>query len=1022
MKTKRFLLVILCSLSLALPSAGQGRPNTISAAKPITTASLNGRTFSISPVPVKDIVIAVTDIHLNKVYDMALSGQDGYYRFSGLPAGEPLHVYAWDNSGSQFLKEDILLHNGEDQKKNLYLTLSSQVGSVVTAPGTAGEDREIIEQVDFLFHHKPTTPVHIHDPWAEGIPFATETFGILKRDIEGVEYPNDNGLILKTWAPFNISIARAIFRMTFGSPSSLADYGTRKETYKKALYELAWQDDFDILNFMDENNGTTSLKSVEQAVAYLNALRAGGHFSLAGSQALQGFSNFGSLMKSGSDANFEQMVNILNQKPAYSGMQNFGEYLSVLSTIVNTIQISDAAVKTFYAPSLIEAAQYDLARLRLERLAQYRLIDDVAYEKALEEVLGSYETLPSTYWEKVGEQIRRNHADIDRGLISMVDLSGNILSLGSYSGGPWIGAIVFAVERVKGIHDWNQEFRKKTCMANIYGNLLEVTNQNSWLFRDLIEYAEYNYYSTFAKCMNHLELRVLNLVRPDQKELKIVVEKSRDDLLEKIMASRIAWYEATFPKQNTHTPVVVGLILDSSGSMADSDPNNIRVTATQKIAELMKGSEKVFVIDFDNVSRWINGDNFENWDREKLKQEIATIDASGGTEISSGILKLQEVLEKNVTGKYQAGVLMLSDGRSDYHGEAQWFADQGIPIYTVSYKELADQSLLSRIAAETGGSYTAANDENDVVKAFQSFYDGLFGNDRYITCSDQVKSGHISDLCSFYVDPNSEELIGNLNWTSGRFDLTLTAPSGQQYPGSAASAQVIRGPGYTILRIPRPEEGSWQASAKNTGQGLSEAQFVFQVSGKSALKLSLSKNSTDQMLSYTLEDPTGQLDLKNLNPSLTVSTPDDQLFDISKSYSSGSFRFIPVQGPGTYKINMNFTGNLVSGKTIQRDFEVSEYVGNYVPSYISNLTSTGGNFYKAPLGKDAGNYVGMRCYLYGPEGSRDNPKAIGMVTMVTGNECYIDIVKEVSFEPVTPTDIIELDKVQWQNDKIIKIK
>lgn len=1010
------IVIFLCPVSKTL----SGQAKIIHAAKPVTAAAVNGKVNvyeyrSQASKPVAKASVAAVSITLDKVYEITETDKQGDYFLKDLPAGIPVKIFAWNLSITGHLGSDeINLKEGEVYTKDFYLANNQSTFTDAVKRESAGK----IEQIEYLVQGRSKNISGINDPYGSGVQIETGHFNRLKSDLQEVDFKNDNGAMMTMWAPYNIKSDQILFNRIFNQGvNGLMNYSSRKSAYKQALYEIAWQDGMEVLNFMEAVNGETSLKTLEQAVEYLNTFTRAGSFTVSAGKIIQMIRNLRTLEAAGSAAEFNNIVQNLGNTSLANGMKHFNNYLSVLSAGVNLLQIGDAAWHTFYAPTLLQAVQFDLASLRMKYLAQYDIIDDIAYIKALDEIIQSYETIPDDYWEKVGDYIRRNKSKIEQGLVSIADLGANMLALSGSLAGPWTEAIIFAYNKIRSIQDWNDDFRKMVCAANIYRTYLDVADIKSWISRDIIEYSEYSYYNCFVQNLSHLDMKTWEILKRGQKELRLYMEDEEDYLLNAITEARTEWFVNTFPEKSSFSDIVIGLILDSSGSMKASDPNNIRINASQGIVDILNGTEKLFVIDFDENAKWLNRGNYENWDGVKLKNDISRIDANGGTNISEGLKGLQQAVESTVTGDYKAGVLLLSDGKSAYPGNISWFINNNIPIYTVSYKQMADAALLSKIAGETGGMYISANNEADVVKAFQLFYNDLFGNNKIVSCSDRVIAGQSADLCSFYVDPGSSELIGTLNWNNGNVKLSMRSPGGKEYSESNTPGQFIQGDKYSIIRISSPEEGHWTAKALNPGRGDSFAEFLFEVSGSSPLRLQLEKDNMNGFISYTLKDPSGQLDINSLSPSITLETPKQDIHDISGSYQNGTFRYLPDQGKGTYKVNMSFIAKLKSGQQIQRNFLLSDYVGNYIPPYISQPSGKEGDLLRVPIGSDAGNYVGMKCFIYEQGKSRSEPKAIGMVTLVTDKECFIDIIQYINYESITTSDIVEFDRLQWQHDE-----
>jgi uncharacterized protein YegL len=115
----------------------------------------------------------------------------------------------------------------------------------------------------------------------------------------------------------------------------------------------------------------------------------------------------------------------------------------------------------------------------------------------------------------------------------------------------------------------------------------------------------------------------------------------------------------------------IGIVIDSSGSMVDTDPNNLRIVAGEAIASslITKAAagpnghpDLVTVIDFDDSVRVVYplGD--------PASVSFAGIDSSGGTYIAIGVQAAIDQITQN-TGDVVAhvsGIVVFTDGEDSY--------------------------------------------------------------------------------------------------------------------------------------------------------------------------------------------------------------------------------------------------------------------------------------------------------------------------------------------------------------------
>ncbi len=154
-------------------------------------------------------------------------------------------------------------------------------------------------------------------------------------------------------------------------------------------------------------------------------------------------------------------------------------------------------------------------------------------------------------------------------------------------------------------------------------------------------------------------------------------------------------------------------IIDSSGSMVTSDPSNLRLEATKKYVDSMREPDRGAVVDFDDTAGLApkgSGDHLSS-DYAKIKQNIDSIDSSGGTDVGAGL----EVANSELIGYGNPSRLwieiLLTDGNEPdtYYPstsmQVQNATDAGIMIFTIGLGPDANTALLGEIANRTGGEY-----------------------------------------------------------------------------------------------------------------------------------------------------------------------------------------------------------------------------------------------------------------------------------------------------------------------------
>lgn len=256
--------------------------------------------------------------------------------------------------------------------------------------------------------------------------------------------------------------------------------------------------------------------------------------------------------------------------------------------------------------------------------------------------------------------------------------------------------------------------------------------------------------------------------------------------------------------------VSTALIIDSSGSMTSSDPQNRRIDGGHAYVNAVPADDEIGVVDFDSAARVLSeavrvGDN-----RSSLRDAISTINSSGGTNLGAGLSTGCGVLER-AAGATRAA-LFLTDGFGSYSGQAQCFADQGWKVFTFGLGSGSDTATLQQIAAQTGGDHTQLDSATNMVCEFQQVRARIAGEpgqsceptgtieqDQVISFLQEVLAG----LASFTFTNT---------WLGSDIEMTLTTPSGRVIDRNSIESdlQIAVGSSFETITINNPEPGTWQ--------------------------------------------------------------------------------------------------------------------------------------------------------------------------------------------------------------------
>ncbi|GAA0310360.1 putative repeat protein (TIGR01451 family) [Gracilibacillus halotolerans] len=215
-------------------------------------------------------------------------------------------------------------------------------------------------------------------------------------------------------------------------------------------------------------------------------------------------------------------------------------------------------------------------------------------------------------------------------------------------------------------------------------------------------------------------------------------------------------------------PLDLVMVIDSSGSMVDNDPDDYRLTAAQQVVDSLQSGDQLSVIGPDRGAVV----DFDFWavllqelteDKDALKDAISEIDSFGGTSISNGVRVALNELDNNGREDSIQTILLLTDGQGSYSQTLTNRAiESGIKIFTVGLGESIDADLLRQIANETGGDFYQTLDAAELVDLFAKARDVAQGLDTDGDClPDWVEK--LSEATNGYIVEGS---LGNTGYIS----------------------------------------------------------------------------------------------------------------------------------------------------------------------------------------------------------------------------------------------------------------
>lgn len=259
------------------------------------------------------------------------------------------------------------------------------------------------------------------------------------------------------------------------------------------------------------------------------------------------------------------------------------------------------------------------------------------------------------------------------------------------------------------------------------------------------------------------------------------------------------------------TGIDVPLIIDSSGSMAWNDPNDLRKSAATIFVNAVEDGDQIAIVDFDDNVTLRAPLAPVTEVRTSLHNAIGGIDSLGGTDIGAGLQEGYDQLAQAGDPDHRKAAVLLTDGVGAYDDQHLLYEDENWPVYIFGLGHELDEALLRRIAHDTDGDYVHLEDPSDI----QSYYDkirvriagGAIVEDYRVT----IFQG---DFWRFFarLAERLRSAVFVLGWEGSQADLTLVAPDGTEITPDTDDPNVhhSKGPTFEMYRIDAPQAGVWQ--------------------------------------------------------------------------------------------------------------------------------------------------------------------------------------------------------------------
>ena len=267
------------------------------------------------------------------------------------------------------------------------------------------------------------------------------------------------------------------------------------------------------------------------------------------------------------------------------------------------------------------------------------------------------------------------------------------------------------------------------------------------------------------------------------------------------------------------------LIVDSSGSMKETDPRRLRVPAAKMFLSLLGPQDRVGLISFsDNGYPVLHLTPAGKQQQAKLFAAADKVSAKGAyTNLHAALVRGQEMLRDEADPQRRRMLVLMSDGKMDTGDFAQdqilgeklrtetlaQLAKDGIEVYTIAFTEASDMALMREMSERTAALSRLASNDRELHEVFSQIFESAKQPDML-----PIEGGE------FMVDAAVEEITVVASKAAADVDVSLVAPDGRKLGVGNAGAAVrwFKSEQFDMITIDKPQAGTWRlVSSDNRG-------------------------------------------------------------------------------------------------------------------------------------------------------------------------------------------------------------
>ncbi len=275
----------------------------------------------------------------------------------------------------------------------------------------------------------------------------------------------------------------------------------------------------------------------------------------------------------------------------------------------------------------------------------------------------------------------------------------------------------------------------------------------------------------------------------------------------------------------------VVLVVDASGSMEDTDPDEYRFEAIELFVSLLaNGGNRVGGVVFGTGVRATQDITEIKGKTEKnaLIEQIRSQTAKGWTDTGGALNAAVEMLDNGADDNLPSIIILLTDGITEMSDDKKTAEsiekkedaleaarDKGYQIYTIALNcdQSANSTEMQQIANATGGEYREVTSATDLQSVFDVYYQLIYGTQSIQLVDEAVpESGMISrdfNVADVGVEEVNIVVFGEVD------SCTLSRPGNVETSEAEMDEYLYSAKTFTLLKVSDPENGIWNLTVKS---------------------------------------------------------------------------------------------------------------------------------------------------------------------------------------------------------------